>query len=127
MRRSTPGWVLRHHAEDQLPNFPRQSIPADLFSHLRDHAPVHAKPSAVPTYDCLWANDNERLLPRRPKVASEHPEPFVDGSESGLRMLALQDSQLLPERQVLKEQPSAGTKAAGQQSYTQPREVKHGP
>ena len=67
------------------------------------------------------------LLPRRPKVASEHPEQFVDGSESGLRMLALQDSQLLPELQVLKEQPSAVTKAAGQQSYTQPREVKHGP
>jgi len=111
--RSTPGWVLRHHAEDQLPNFPRQSFPADLFSNLRDHAPVHAKPSAVPAYDCLWANDNERLRPRRPKAASEHPGQFVDGSESGLRMLALQDSQLLPERQVLKEQPSAGTKAAG--------------
>src|SRR6202165_3204863 len=59
--RSTPGWVLRHHAEDQVPNFPRQSLPTDLFSHLRDHAPVHAKPSTVPTYDCLWGNDNERL------------------------------------------------------------------
>jgi hypothetical protein len=31
----------------------------------------------VPTYDCLWGNDNERLLPRRPKAASEHPEQFV--------------------------------------------------
>jgi hypothetical protein len=28
-------------------------------------------------------------------------------------MLALQDSQLLPKRQILKEQPSPGTKAAG--------------
>jgi hypothetical protein len=114
--RSTPGWVLRHHAEDQLPNFPRQSFPTDLFSHLRDHAPVHAKSSTVPANDCLRGNDNQRLLPRRPTVASEHSEQFVDNAESRLRMLALQDSQLLPKRKILNEQPSAGTKAAGKQA-----------
>src|ERR1700730_2559859 len=71
--RSTPDWVLRHHAEDQLPNFPRQSFPADLFSHLRDHAPVHAKPRAVPTYDCLWANDNERTASTQTKSSERAP------------------------------------------------------
>ena len=125
--RSTPGWVLRHHAEDQPPE-----LPSTIFSCRPVFSPSRSCSSTCET-QCganlrlSWANDNERLLPRRPKVASEHPEQFVDGSESGLRMLALQDSQLLPESQVLKEQPSAGTKAAGQQSYTQPREAKHGP
>jgi hypothetical protein len=31
-------------------------------------------------------------------------------------MLALQDSQLLPKRRILNEQPSTGTKAAGKQA-----------
>jgi len=39
----------------------------------------------------------------RPEAASEHPEELVEGPECGLAMLALEDRQLLAERQILKE------------------------
>ena len=32
--RRTPGWVFRHHTEDQLSKFCRQLFPTDLFSRL---------------------------------------------------------------------------------------------
>ena len=43
--RRAPGRVLRHHTEDQLPNFRRQLFPADLFSRLRDPTPGSKIPS----------------------------------------------------------------------------------
>ena len=46
--RRAPGWVLRHHTEDQLSNFRRQFPPTDLFFYLRDQAPVESKTSAMP-------------------------------------------------------------------------------
>jgi hypothetical protein len=100
---STPTRVLRHHPEDQTPNFVRDPLSTNLFSHPRNQAPVHAKSSTMPAHNGLRSNQDERLLPGRPKSASEQPEEFIESSESGFRVPALQDSQLLPERQVLYE------------------------
>jgi len=65
--RRTPGWVLRHHTEDQLPNFRRQFFPTDLFSRLRDQTPVQSKTSAMPANDRLRIDEHERLLPSTPE------------------------------------------------------------
>lgn len=111
--RSTLGWVLRHHAEDHLPNFPRQSFPTDLFSQLRDETPVQSKPSSMPADHGFGSDHKERLLPVRPEPGREHPEEFVNKAESRFGVPALQCSKLLTKRQILNEQPSAGTKAAG--------------
>jgi len=111
--RSTPRWVLRHHAEDQLPNFLRQSFPTDLFSQLRDETPVQSKPSTMPADPGFGSDHKERLLAVRPEPGREHPEELVKKAESRFGMPALQYSKLLTKRQILNEQPSAGTNAAG--------------
>src|SRR5437867_2720398 len=55
----------------------------------------HAKSGSMPTDHRLWSDDNERLLPGRPKPASDDPEEFVERAEFRFGMLALQDCQLL--------------------------------
>jgi len=42
-----------------------------------------------------------------PKLAREHPEEFIERSELGSGASALQDGELLPKRQILKEQALA--------------------
>src|SRR5215831_14814019 len=49
--RRAPSWVLRHHTENQLPNFRRQFFPTDLFSRLRNPTPVQSKTSERPSQD----------------------------------------------------------------------------
>jgi len=99
--RSTPGWVLRHHAEDELPNFPRQSLPTDLFSHLRDQTPVQSKPSTMPADHGFGSDHQEGLFPVRPQPAREHPEELVKRQECWPGLPALLYSELLTKRQIL--------------------------
>ena len=65
-----PGWVLRHHTQDQLPNFRRQFFPTDLFSRLRDQTPVQSKTSAMPANDRLRIDEHQRLLPSQKRRAN---------------------------------------------------------
>jgi hypothetical protein len=60
---STPGWVFRHHPEDQILNFLRQSFSTDLFLHLRDQGPVKSKSGTVPADHSFRSDYNERLFP----------------------------------------------------------------
>src|SRR5215471_13803788 len=80
--RRAPGRVLRHHTEDQLPNFRRQFFPADLFSRLRDPTPVQSN-SAMPANDRLRIDQHQRLLPSTPETAGEYPEDSVNRSHPG--------------------------------------------
>src|SRR5438105_11534584 len=114
--RRAPGWVLRHHTEDQLPNFRGQFFPTDRFSRLRDPTPVQSKTSAMPANDRLRIHEHERLLPGTPETTGEYPEDFVNRSHPGSGMLALQHSQLLPESEIFQEQASMRSKAAGEQA-----------
>jgi hypothetical protein len=45
---STPGWVLPHHPEDQIPNSLRQPFSTNLVFHLRDQAPIESKSGTMP-------------------------------------------------------------------------------
>src|SRR5438132_2147518 len=67
--RRAPGWVLRHHTEDQPSNLGRQFSPAKLFPHSRDKAPVKSKSGTMPandrsgltsTRDCFQAPQKRR-------------------------------------------------------------------
>jgi hypothetical protein len=78
---STPGWVFRHHPEDQIPNFRRQSFSTDLVFHLRDQAPVESKSDTMPADDSFRRNDDERTLPSGPEPVHEHPEEFVQEAD----------------------------------------------
>jgi hypothetical protein len=114
--RRAPGWVLRHHPEDQLAHFHRQFLPTNLFSGLRDPTPVQSKPSAMPANDRLRVHEHERLLPGTPETTGEYPEDFVNRSHRGSGTLALQHRQLLSESEIFQEQASMRSKAAGEQA-----------
>ena len=72
-----PGWILGDHLKDQVADFLGDLLTANPFSRLRDQGPVQTEAGSVPTHHGLWSDDNKRLLPRRSKPASEHPEKFV--------------------------------------------------
>ena len=67
----------------------------------------------MPADHGFGSDHKERLLPVRPDPGHEHPEEFVNKAESRFRVPALQYAKLLTKRQILNEQRSAGTKAAG--------------
>jgi len=114
--RRAPGWVFRHHTEDQLPNLRGKFFPAELFPHSRDQAPVQSKSGAMPATDRLRIDEHERLLPSTQETTGEYPEDFVNRSHLGSGMLALQHRQLLSESEILQEQASMRTKAAAEQA-----------
>ena len=114
--RHAPSWVLRHHTENQLPNFRRQFFPTDLFSRLRNPTPVQSKTSAMPANHRLRIDEHESLLPSTPETAGEYPEDFVHRPHPGSGMLALQHGQLLPEGEIFQEQASMRLQAAGKQA-----------
>src|SRR5215813_12962873 len=82
----------------------RQFLPTDLFPTLRDQTPVQSKTSAMPANDGLRIDEHQRLLPSTPKTTGEYPEDFVNRSDPGSGMLALQHGQLLPESEIFQEQ-----------------------
>jgi hypothetical protein len=99
--RGAPRQILRYHAIDQVPDLFRDPFSANLFSHLRDQAPVQMESrhgASAPR--CLRSNNNERALPCGPKAACEYPEEFVGKAEPGFGALGLKHNQLLPERQI---------------------------
>src|SRR5215472_5577849 len=74
------------------------------------------KTSAMPVHDCLRIDEHQRLLPSTPKTTGEYPEDFVNRSNPGSGMLALQHGQLLPEGEIFQEQASMRLQAAGEQA-----------
>ena len=114
--RSTPTAVLRHHTEDQLPNVRRQLFPTDPFSRRGDPTPVPAKPRTMPADDRLWMDEHEGLLPSTPETTGEDPKDFVNRPHPRPGMLALQHGQLLPKSEILQEQASMRSQAAGEQA-----------
>ena len=70
----------------------------------------------MPADDRLRIDEHERLLPSTPETTGEYPEDFVNSSNPGSGMLALQHGQLLPESETFKEQASMRLKAAGEQA-----------
>jgi len=72
--RRAPGWVLRHHTEDQPSNLGRQFFPPELLPHSRDPTPVQSKPARcqrttvsglTSTRDCIRHPRNDGRIPRR--------------------------------------------------------------
>jgi hypothetical protein len=58
----------------------------------------------MPADDSLRIDEHERLLPSTPETTGEYPEDFVNRSNPGSGMLALQHGELLPERQIFQKQ-----------------------
>src|SRR5215469_12732455 len=68
---STPGWVFRHDAEDQIANFLRQAVSNDLFFHLGDQAPVKSKSGTMPADHRFRSDYKQRFFPATPEAAGQ--------------------------------------------------------
>ena len=94
--RRSPGGVLRHHPEDQVSNFFRDSFPADHSARSGNRAPVHGKSGAVPPDDGFGAHHDQGLFSSGPALSRHNPEQPVERSQSGPRMFALEHRELRP-------------------------------
>src|SRR5580658_7502518 len=79
----------------------------------REPGPIRFKSGTMPANDCLWLDENQRLLPSRPEPPQHHLEQSVRSGQSRLRTSLPQDRKLLPKRQVFQEQVSARTEELG--------------
>jgi len=55
----------------------------------------------MPPHHRLGEDQKERLFPVGPETARHDPEEFVEWAQSGSRVLAFQDGELLAEGEVL--------------------------
>jgi hypothetical protein len=85
--RSTPSRILRHHAVDQFPDLLRDPPSANLTSHLRDHAPVHAKAGTMPANHRLRSNEDEGLLPGKQQRRADTQKSLSSALSLGLGCL----------------------------------------
>jgi hypothetical protein len=95
---STPGRVLCHHLEDQIPHFLGHLLPSDSLPRPGDQTPVQPKAGTMPADHGLGSDHQESLLPSGPELAGERPEEFVERAELGPGMPALPYSELLSKR-----------------------------
>src|SRR6516225_10566796 len=97
----SPSGVLRHHAEDQLPQLLRRRPSPGRFPDSGDQPPIHAKAGPVPADNSFRSDDDDRLLPSRPQSTEGNPEELVKQIESWPRMTPFQHGQLLSQHEVL--------------------------
>jgi hypothetical protein len=102
--RRSPRWILRHHSEDQLPNFLRRPPFSDRFPHFRDHSPIQTEADSMPSDNGFRGDDEEQLLPLRPEPTNSNPEEFVEQIEIWPRTAPFQHGQLLTEYEILEDE-----------------------
>jgi len=107
--RSTSGWILNNHPEDQLPSLLRRLFSPNLRPDFGDQLPIKAEASSVPPHDRFRVHHDKGSFPSRPEPSHENPEEFVEYPKPWPGMPSLQDSELLPKNQVFK--PQAATRA----------------
>jgi hypothetical protein len=87
--RRTPGGIFNDHLKDQVTDFFGNSLPAAHWvSGLAQHGPVQSESSAVPAHNCLGHDEEERLFPLGPELASGDPKELVEQTEFWFGMSA---------------------------------------
>ena len=109
-RRSPQGVGLSHPADER----------ANLRGGHRAAGPVppalpgpdEPEAGALPADDGLGLDDGDDLRPAVPEAGEQDPEHPVGGAQAWTRRGALEDSQLVPQREVLEHQGAAGSEQA---------------
>jgi len=70
----------------------------------------------MPAHDCLRLDDHQRPFPIRPELPKQNPEEPILQSDPWLRVLCLQNHELLPQGEDFQQQRASRTKDAGDQS-----------
>src|SRR5919106_2642972 len=106
--RRTPARILFAHAADEIPNIMWDRRPPSLASPNLPR-PEEAKCVAVPGNDCFGLDNDQRRSPVRPDAGQPDPQETVGWLQPwALLRGALQDADLMPERNILQLQRSAG-------------------
>jgi hypothetical protein len=97
---AAPGGVLASHAPDEIAKFGVEPRAADRV-RPRLPPPVELEASAVPREHRRRLHDDETGSPARPDPAQPDPEDPVPLHEAGSATGALEDPELMAEREVL--------------------------
>src|ERR1035437_6307001 len=117
--RRSPGWVLGHHAKDQVPQPFTDALSSGLGAVPRDPRPIALEPSTMPANHCRWLHKNQHLSPPGPEAPKQNPEQSIGCSEPRLRMPSLQGSKLLAQGQVFEQQFATWDNDTDEQSEEQ--------
>src|SRR5580704_13494085 len=123
---STPGCVLGHHLQNQIPNFPWDLLATSSLSHFAKECPIQTESTPVPTEHGVRSNQIEALFPIGPELAKGNPKQLIEQTQSGFRMPAFQDDELLAKSEVLQHQVLARTKKATGGYEADPEKIEHG-
>ena len=121
----SPGGVLRHHAEDQLPQLLWRPPSPNRSPDSGDQPPIQAKAGPVPAHDSLRSDDEECLLPLRPQPTDGNPEELVQQIERRPRTTPFQHGQLLSQHEVFKDEIPAVTEDAKKRPEREPEHAEH--
>src|SRR5260370_25222933 len=103
----TPSGVVSHHTGDEFAQRFRRRLSAGLKAPARDPLPVHLESGAMPAYDGLGLDNEQRLFPSRPAPPQGDPEEPVMGAEARARMLRRKGSKRLTKCEVLQDEFTA--------------------
>ena len=108
-RAAHPGRVLGDPAEDEFAQSHADALSSHTVSIPRKPRPVEIESRPMPANDGLRLDENQRLLPPRPKPPQDHPKLFVGSGEPRLRVPLFQNGKLLPKSQIFQEVVAART------------------
>src|SRR5277367_4889335 len=123
--RRAPGWILGHHAEDELAEFHADALPAGANAMPREPGPIEPEAGAVPSHHRFRLNENQCLLPARPEPTQNHPEKSVGNSNARTRISPFQDSKLLPKGEIFQEKITARTKEFDKRAGQELHQAQH--
>jgi hypothetical protein len=101
---STPRGILGCHLEDKLTQLFGGRLPSQDSVRFGYPPPVEAKAGAVPAYNSVRGNDNERIFPVRPERPKGDPKEPVELSEARSLAAAPKGSDLLAKSDILQDQ-----------------------
>jgi len=121
----TPGRVLDNHAEDEVTQFSADTPSSHTDSMPRKPSPIQLEPCSAPTSNSLWLDQDQHLLPSRPKPPQDYLKEFVLSGKPQPRASFAQNRELLPKSQVFQEQIPAREKQSSCKFSRKPQQVRH--
>ena len=96
---SSPGGVGPRHLANEITDLPRRRSPTALVSAVP--GPIQPEAFPVPSNDGLGLHQDQGLGPIVPCPGQEHPEESITLLQAGALDGALEDDNLLPQREIL--------------------------
>jgi len=121
----TPGRVLGNHAENETAQFLADAFSSHTASMPRKPSPIQLEPCSAPTSNSLWLDQDQHLLPSRPKPPQDYLKEFVLSGKPQPRASFAQNRELLPKSQVFQEQIPAREKQSSCKFSRKPQQVRH--